>query len=460
MTTSLIEKIRAQKRGEEVPEKPPAEEILPLSLPLSTATLPKGEIIPSSQMYSDIAHTLRAMSEVSIDGKCGNGPISPQLSGRNTKRYIPDTEIDMLKTGAIPLSASDVADFDACTHRIGTLKYKKGLLGLTTRTLDEITGPRMRIAYRLARYMTHIRGIGAVGQPLNFSMASKNAQVNLLEFPLPYDPVAGWYRGLSSVRNLLAETMETDRQFSYSVSGEVYRTKGMSILPPPIHDGYYPPSEHPENYRRVSFVPDNYDPLFDGPLNTYLNMMELIVRHLNIGQNGDAEEDAAVYALLNPAIARLSWPCSDEIQTFEEGILLPFVNKRVVDLSRVAAIDSLKKPMISSGLANEEDLPGLGLTHTEAFDLVETAITYAELAYTFDPKRERSTMLNKIHGLADKCDRAGMVTTELNSFKTISQILGLTRQDEDSNMDKRDILSSALEAEIIEKKSLKAKEDN
>jgi len=308
--------------------------------------------------------------------------------------------------------------------------------------------------------MTHIRGIGSVGEPLIFSMAAKNSQVNLLEYPLPFDPSAGWFRGVAAIRNLLAEATESDKTFTYIIDGEAYGTKGLPILPPPLHDQYYPQDRGVPTweYRRTNYTPPGYSPLSDGPLNTYLNIMELLIQHLGIGQRGDVEEDAAITALLNPKIARLAWPCADEIQTFEESILMPLVNKRVVELSRVDAIESLRRPSGQTTVPGE--LPGLGLTHTEAFDLVETAITYSGKAFAFDPTRERSTMINKIHSLATRCGDAGMVTTELNSLKTISQILGLTRQEEDSNMDKREVLSSALEAEIIEKKTLPVPADS
>ena len=44
-----------------------------------------------------------------------------------------------------------------------------------------------------------------------------------------------------------------------------------------------------------------------------------------------------------------------------------------------------------------------------------------------------------------------MVTTKLNTLKTILQTLGLTKHDEDTNIDKRAALSSALEAIVVNK---------
>ena len=395
--------------------------------------LPLAELrISSDEMYDKIGKTIDALENTYIDGFSANS-LTTELQAHNTKKYYPDTEIDMLHTQAIPMSESDLREFQEMQKRKNSLQFRIRQIQNSSKTLTEITGSRVKIAYRLARYMTHVRGIGGVGQPLSFSMASSNSQVNLLELPTPFNPVVGWYRGLTSVRNLLAEETENKRIYTYLINGEVYKTTGLSILPPPLHDEYFP-SDHPAwHYRRQEYTPDWYNPDFDGPLNTYLNICEFLVRHLCMGED-DTNEQAAIIALLNPKIARLAWPCRDDIETFEEYVLLPFVNKIVVDTSRIKAIEEVKKQ--------------LKVTQAEAFDFVETAITYSEQAFTFDAQRERSTMLNKLHQLADDCDEAGMVTTQLNSFKTILQILGLTRHDEDTDVDKREILSSMLEENV------------
>lgn len=396
-------------------------------------TIPLSEIrIPTDNMYEKIAETLNALETTCIDGYNPN-KLLPELQAHNTKRFFPDTELEMLHSNAVPLSEIDVQDYQKIIKRTNSLQFRIEQLKMPTKTLTEITGSRVRIAYRLTRYMTHIRGIGNIGEPLTFSTASANAQLNLLEMPLPFNPAVGWYRGLTAVRNLLAEETENNRTYTYLINGEVYKTTGMSVLPPPLHDEYYPTDQQPWHYRRIEYTPEQYNPCCDGPLNTYLNICEFLVRLLEIGKT-DIEEQAAVIALLNPKIARLAWPCRDDIENFEEYVLLPYINNIIVETSRIKAIERVKKE--------------LRLTQAEAFDLVETAITYSEQAFTFDPNREKSIMLNKLHSLADDCSEAGMVTTQHNSYKTILQILGLTKHEEDTNTDKREVLSSALEADV------------
>ena len=402
-------------------------------------TMPLSDIrIPTDQMYEEISETLDALTTTRIDGY--TPPLSPlpvSLQAYNTKKYIPDTEIEMLHSSALPMSDKDIHELKEQQKRTSSLQYRIKQLQAPAKTLAEITGSRVRVAYRIAKYMTHIRGIGGIGQPLIFSTASANAQINLLELPMPFNPAVGWYRGLTAVRNLLAEETENNRQYTYLINGEVYRTTGMSILPPPLHDGYFPIDPTPlHEYRRTNYTPPDYNPLTDGPLNAYLNVCEFLVRHLGIGED-DVDEQSAILSLLNPKIARLAWPCKDDLENFEEYLLLPFVNKLLIKHSRIKAMDEVKKE--------------LKLTQAEAFDFVETAITYSEHAFNFDSNRERSTMLNKLHQLAEDCDDASMVTTQLNSYKTILQVLGLTKHEEDSNLDRREVLSSALEADTVAK---------
>lgn len=402
--------------------------------------------IDQDVMYQTIAETINALQTTFIDGFIpDNRQLSPILKAHSTKKYIPDTEIEMLHTHALPLSDQQVKDFKESETRRKSLQFRIEELKNTSKTLAEITGARVRVAYRLARYMTHVRGLGAVGQPLIFTMASTNAQINLLELPMPFNPTAGWYRGLTAVRNLLADASEGDHTYSYLINDEVYTAKGLPILPPPLHDGYFPVNGTKAwEYRRRNHTPADYDPRCDGPLNTYLNIIELLVRHLSIGVL-NTDDEAAVACLLNPAIARLAWPCRDDIETFEEYVLLPWLNKMLVDYSPIKAIDEVKRQ--------------LNLTHAEAFDFIETAKTYSQHAFTFDPERERSTMLNKLHQLAGACDEAAMVTTQLNTYKLTLQVLGLTKHEEDTNIDKREALSSALEADVVERKLLPATEE-
>ncbi len=404
-------------------------------------------------MYNLMEQQLTALNNTTV------GDYSPDLSAEmqahSNAKFVPATEIEMVEMNAVPMSDADIEGFRQQRDREQSHQYRRKQLQVPTMTLTEITGARVRVAYRLVKYMATIRGIGGIGIPLIISMASFHGQINLFEMPMRYDPSAGWFRGLAAVRNLLAQADEMGYTYSYIIGNGVCREQGMSILPPPIHDGYYPvdPNKPPWQYRQERYTPPAYTAMTDTPLAIYLNICELLVRHLGISIRGvdmgdginkrkidtyrDVYEQAAVCAMLDPMKARTAWPSRDDIETFEESILLPFVGRIMARKSQDTSIAYLKAEM--------------GLTYNEAFDLVECYKTYAKYANVLNPENERAIEMSRLDRLADVCSEAGMVTTELNTRKARLQVLGLTRHEEDGNVDKRANLESRLEEDILKR---------
>lgn len=394
--------------------------------------------IDTEYMYQMIGKTVSALQNTTVDG-ASSVVIDSVLQAHSNKKYLPDTELGMLQTQAVPMSDADLEAFKARKSLQESLQYRQEQLQIPTKTLEDITGARVRVAYRLMRYMGNVRGIGGIGIPLVMSMASTNAEISLMEIPIPYEPTVGWTRGMAAVRNLLAQVDAAGYTYTYTPSLGIYPTRGMSIAPPPLHDGYFPDDETPKwVYRGQQYTPPGYRADTDAPLATYLNICELLVRHLGIGDT-DVQEQAAVAALLNPKIARLAWPCCDDIITFEEDVLLPYIGRLVLSMSQDAAIEELIKQM--------------RVTHSEAFGMVNMYKVYAQQANVFDPALERSVLIGQYEKLAQECNEAGMVTTQLNTFKAKAQILGLTKHEEDTNVDRRAGLSSALEEAILTEKA-------
>jgi len=400
------------------------------------------------EMYSLIGRTIQALSTTTVDGVSdGEGDLDSDIQAHSTKGLLPDTELEMLRSGAIPMSEADVMAFNLLKERKSSVQFRNEQAKIPSMTLAEISGARIKVAYRLTRFMAHVRGIGKMGQPLVFVLGAANSQLNLYELPIIYDPTAGLYRGMGAVRKLLDTANRGPYTYSYDIDGEQYTAKGMSILPPPIHDGYFPNTGPPSDFRRTGYTPPDYQANTDVPLAIYLNICELLVHYLGIGDD-DIQEQAAVQALLNPKIARLAWPCRDDLETFEEAVLLPYVGSIFAKKAQDSTIDFLMK-----GETNHKGVvtvKGMGLTHAEAFDILETYKTYAQQVNVFDPEKERSPILSKLQRLAEECNGAGMVTTELNTYKAYLQILGLTKHDEDTNIDKRAALGSVLEAKVLE----------
>jgi hypothetical protein len=416
-------------------------------------------------VYQKIHQTLQALDTICIDGHSPT-PIPTALTANSFKKLIPETESGMKLSEALPMSDADIAGIKIRRDLETSVEAIRAKVQSTAKTLNEISGARIRVAYRLCRYMSHLLGYGAVGEPSIFTMAGNTAEVNRYEIPFPYDPIKGLTRGMTTPRIMLEAMTNAPYIYSFNFGDTVYTTKGMSVLPPPLHDSYFPDPAY--IYRKKLFTPVDYDPKGDIPLTYYLNIMEYLVNYLEIGSStgGGAftgvspttidktprtqniEDRSATLALLNPNIARIAWPCRDDLETFEEYVLIPHVERILVKNTPLKAENILKETM--------------GLTHPEAVDYLEVAKTYARDAHNFDPDRERSLLVNKLHRLAGRCDDAGMVSTELKSIMSISQILGLTKHVEDTNIDKRAGLKSALEEKLNAKKIIEAElsEDN
>jgi hypothetical protein len=262
--------------------------------------------------------------------------------------------------------------------------------------------------------------------------------------------------------------------YTYEIEGYIYVYRGMSLLPPPICDQLLTnygknPEIIPENVRMVDYIPPNYRTDMDIPLNFYVNIMEFLADRLGIGggthkiaggftgiepsvtvtdnvESINTEDKGALLALLNPKIARLSWPCRDDIETFEEAVLIPYVEQITIENSQIEAENKI--------------MTELGLTRAEAIDYIEVAKTYAREVHNFDPDRERSILVSKLQALATKCSDALQVTTELNANKTILQVLGLTKHEDEAITDKRAGLKTALDEKLSEAKVLPPAKEN
>lgn len=432
--------------------------------PIVEAPIGKDPIHGSEKMYQNIEESLTAMHTVTIDGYTAK-PLPVSLVANSFKKYLPDSETSMLLSRALPLSQADLEAIRMKDKYTKSMQYRLEQCRLTSLTLDETTGPRLRVAYRLCRLLSLMQGLGSSGVPLSLMLGTACPEINLFDIPRRFDPFKGYGRGMAAPRKLLQEITESQYRYTFMIDGSLYMSQGMSILPPPLPDQYLSGTPHID--RREGAYPANYDPRSDVPLSFYLNIMEFLANHLEIGggdlgigggfkgiQKGidtgtesmknvtsiNTDDKGALLALLNPNIARLSWPCRDDIETFEETVLLPYIEDIMVENPQIDAENLLKEEM--------------GLTRTEAVDYIEMAKTYAQNVHTYDPDRERSPMISRINRLAQKCDDAGMVTTQLNSFKQVCQILGLTKHDDDITVDKRAGLRNELEAKFKEEKIL------
>lgn len=318
-----------------------------------------------------------------------------------------------------------------------SVEYLQQLLQGPTLTLQQIAGDRTRIAYRLIRLMAQIKGDVKPGELLLKQLSNYENLTTKWEFPLPYRPGRGTFRGVRHVIKILLElnNAHTTYTFEQGPSAPATYTWGTSYLPVPVPDDIFP-DQDPKmiaQARRLEQIPADYDEYEDYGLIGQLYMYEQCASHLNIGKD-DPMEMAALSALLNPKIARLAWPTVDEMEAFEETVLLPWVYHWMTRYSYEKMQSFLQEQ--------------LKVTYLEAMDLLETAKYFVSKVARFSKDIERGVMFSKVDRLMDDCQLSGMVSTELNAMKLKMQAVGLTTPGEDLYQDRQMALSSGLRDKI------------
>jgi len=397
------------------------------------ALAPHADIDEIARLTQEKREALRS---VTIDGS-NIWRFSPSLRAIN-HNIGQLSEADLRNSGAVPLSALQVKQADALEKHRQSLEYLRQTLAAPAMTLEQISGDRVRIAYRLVRQLALIKGDTKLGRLLVQDLSSAQYHLSKWEFPWPYAPGTGLFRHYSHICEVLLSLNEYPVIYTWHGNNckPVY-TWGVSYLPVPVPDAVFP-DQNPlvlAEMRRNRIVPDNYDPFDDYGLIAQLFVYEQIAEVLDIGRD-DPREAAALSALVHPGIARLAWPTHDEIEMYEEQILMPWIYSIICDFSYEHVATLLQTT--------------LHLSYIEAMDYVEAAKHFIAHVAKYPKEVEKGVMLSKIDRLLDVCVRDGLVTTALNAMKLKMQAIGLTTPGEDLHEDRQLALSSGLR-EILKK---------
>lgn len=391
-----------------------------------------------------VAEKQVAMGHVTCDGS-NLERFSPQL--RNIVSNVSTlTEEDMRRSNGVPLSKDDVIRLDKLAAYKNSMEYMRLVLQGPALTLEQTAGDRTRLAYRLIRMLAKIRGDVKAGDLLLVKLSSWAHVVTKWEMPLPFIPGRGTFRGVRHIVELLNDMNKPHVTYTYGQGegqGQVY-TWGVSYLPVPIPDQDYP-DQAPQmlaSYRMDRHVPENYDPCEDYGLVAQLFIYEQLAEHLGIGQD-NPNEIAALTALLHPKIARLAWPTLDELESFEETVLLPWIKGRMAVYSYDRVIADMMELM--------------HMTYIEAMDMLETGKSFVRYIARYSKEMERSIMFTKLDVLGDDCVADGMISTRLNTMKLRMMAIGLTTPGDDIHEDRQIALSSGLR-EKIKKHEFQGKE--
>lgn len=390
-----------------------------------------------------------AQSIVTVSG--GNiEQFPPCFVSNSLNIFSPTPEQEIFESSPIPLTKEQVDIFDAKSRRKAKMQDLESRLNAPNTPIAELYGTKILIAYRLIRSMAQIRGDIGIGDLLLEKLSSSSQTASKWDFPLPFYIGRGCFRGCRDVIHVLQHCSNSPSiRYSYRPSPEsttYYITRGLPLLPPPLIDAYFP-ADQVLDLRDTPYSPKGYDPSEDPALTYFLLANELLSEFLNL-ENDSEEARKSVAALLNPKIARLAWPGRDDLETFEENVLFPYISNLISYNSYQKVIDTLQRPVWYSAVGSSGEIfGGLGLTRQESIDYLETAKYYNSRVATFSVKTERSVMLNKLDTLSDICRESGMVNTELKTHQLRMQAVGLT-QAESPVEDLRKALSKRLRAKI------------
>ena len=385
-----------------------------------------------------------ALQSVCVDGT-GMDRFSPNLRATVTNVYGM-TEKEMFEAGAIPMTQEQQKALLTLERYRKSLAFYRSQVAAPALTLAETTGSRVRCAYRLIRQLALIYGDCKPGKLLVETISTYQHQLSKWELPHPYVPGQGLFRGYHAVIELLQAFNE--RMVTYTIHGNNCKPVycwGLSYLPVPVPDQAFP-DQSPlilAERRKNSDFPPKYSPFDDYGLVSQLFIYEQIANVLDIGKD-DPQELAGLSALLNPNIARLAWPSRDELETFEETILFPWIYHQLTKYSYEHTCRQLQQEM--------------RLTYIEAMDYLETAKHFVKYVARFNKDLERSIMLSKVDALTDKCIEDGLVTTALNAMKLKAMMTDLTRPGDDIHEDQQLALSTGLREKINAVESRETKE--
>ncbi len=190
---------------------------------------------------------------------------------------------------------------------------------------------------------------------------------------------------------------------------------GLSLLPPPV------PLRHITEDGRVS---DKYDPDNDVNLRLYLKALGTTAEYLGI-YNGTEKDHTCglrgMQGLINTNTVRLAFPTKMQMIAWEYILLNQTLHSLVRWGGKITYNTLLKKH---------------GLFHTEAHGMIKMAKRFARDLCNADRAEDRAIMLLRCEELQRRAILALDFKTENNAMKQMSQILGLTRtEDEDTLQD-------------------------
>lgn len=380
---------------------------------------------------SDIIEREECIETITIEEALSECFISPTPESAFGRTDIhPSTVRSLRKSGILPLSRDLHKDWEAHKKKSGLLLKR---LKLPNMSLKETKGFRVRVAYRLIRYMSRIRGDQPAFSPLSVCLNG------LWKMPQPFRPDQGYIDGTKGIRALLHAWSNSNNTFTYNDRGSLMTVKGVTYLPPAISDQAYiidGANSYEDIWKdRVSRkVPKNYDPDEDESLIYFCETMEMLADKLQAHEGSYVEPDAGILGivgLLSPRTARIAWPTIDELIMYEDDLVMHIYD------------DILTRS--SSNNSEKEIMRLFGVERFEAMDLLRMAREVGTSSYREDMEQARIMAIGRMDRVADHAESFD-IRTSLAAMKEGNKLKGLTRIEETSEQEEfRNYATRAVE---------------
>jgi hypothetical protein len=365
-----------------------------------------------------------------------SGTVKPTTESAYGRTEInPSTVNRMKSTGILPLSRATYT----ARMKNNPNKYLINNIGLANKTLLETKGYRVRLAYRLIRYMARIRGDVPGFGKLDTSLRG------IWTMPQRFDITKGYDIGTKGIRSLLHAWAVSDNTFTYSDGAQIHTVRGITYLPPHIPDAFYI-IDGATDYEQIwearcsKTIPESYDPEGDEGLVYFCESMEMLCNRLSAHEGTELEPEAGTMGLaglLSPRTARIAWPTVDELIMYEDSMIM-YIYDEIINASSAIKIE-------------KEIMRRFGVEREEAMDLYRMSQEVGSIVYREDMEQARQTMINRYDRIADHAESFDIRAT-LTALDRKTKLKGLTRTDDSNEADElRSFATRAVEFKEREK---------
>lgn len=292
------------------------------------------------------------------------------------------------------------------------------------KSVEEHSGIRLQMAYRIVRELARIKGICEADETLATTIqADPSDHYGHDPYKHPsqtflIDRCTGY--PLEELRSFLEQLDNQDPQ-DYSwvqVSKKSLKPRGgLALCPPPMPIEFIEFSEND-----VPGISESYKTREDATLKLFMAQNRVVIHYLGL-ENGTKTNPENGFLGLNGLIdydfVRQNWPSAAEIVSYEH-LLLTELMRMMVEKSTKTTLDYMTNT--------------LGFNALEIQGHMKMVRALARIHAERDQDEERAISLLRLEEYRLRAQESLDLKAEMNALKQIAMIMGLTRSEADDNM--------------------------